>query len=493
MLEPIVISLEKLNLITLLPTGILIVGALLIICLDLAIKSLEKSFYAIIALIFMALSLVSLFGFNGTNEGFFNTMLIDGVSILSSIIILVVSALFLLFALSKETFHEYSMAEYFALYLFMSAGFIFMASTDNLILIFVGLETGSLALYAIIAMHNRLKSIEAALKYFTMGALAAGFFAFSAMIFYGLTGSIEIRAIENVLLDRGMEVSFGIVAASVFLLGALGFKLSLIPFHTWTPDVYEGASDPTAGYMTIVPKIAAFVVVMRVFDVLAEIGISWVDSMLYVIVVITMTLGNIMALVQKDVKRMLAFSSISHAGFLLAAILIGSSQADGAFFLYWIMFAFANIGAFAILWISRHKQPLWDKRYEHPFEKFSGLIKLSPIMALAMALFMFSLAGIPPFSLFWGKLFLISSAVNSGYIILAIIMAINSAIAVYYYLKLIVFMLLKEPIATDNKSYMYNISSPLKFVVAFTLIASILAIFLIDPILQNIGYYLSMR
>lgn len=493
MLEPIVISLEKLNLFTLLPVGILILGALLIICLDIAIKNLNRRFYAILALIFTLLSFVSLLGFNGANKGFFNMMLIDGISILSSLIILAVSALFLLFALSKETFHEYSMAEFFALFLFMNAGFIFMTSTNNLILIFVGLETGSLALYTIIAMHNRLKSIEAALKYFTMGALAAGFFAFGAMIFYGVTGSIEINAIGANLSLRDGSVAFAVVAAFILLLGALGFKLSLIPFHTWTPDVYEGASAPTAGYMSIVPKIAAFVVLMRIFEVLSAVNAPWIDSMLYILTIVTMTLGNIMALIQKDVKRMLAFSSISHAGFLLAAILIGTNQADGAFFLYWIMFALANIGAFGILWISRHKQPLWHKRYEHPFEKFSGLIKLSPIMALTMALFMFSLAGIPPFSLFWGKLFLISSALNGGYIILAIIMAINSAIAVYYYLKLIVFMFLKEPIAKDNSAYMYNISNSLKFVVALTLIGSILAIFLVEPMLQNIAYYLTLR
>lgn len=493
MLEPIVISLEKLNLLTLLPVGILIVGALLIICLDLAIKNLHRSFYAMLALIFTLLSFVSLLGFNGVNEGFFNTVLIDGISILASLIILAVSALFLLFSLSKETFHEHSMAEFFALFLFMNAGFIFMTSSDNLILIFVGLETGSLALYALIAMHNRLKSIEAALKYFTMGALAAGLFAFGAMIFYGITGSIELGAMGTNILTRSGEITFGIVAAFIFLLGALSFKLSLIPFHTWTPDVYEGASAPTAGYMSIVPKIAAFVVVMRVFEMLSEINIAWIDTMLYLLTIVTMTLGNIMALIQKDVKRMLAFSSISHAGFLLAAILIGTNQADGAFFLYWIMFAFANIGAFGILWISRHKQPLWHERYEHPFEKFSGLIKLSPIMALSMALFMFSLAGIPPFSLFWGKLFLISSAVNSGHIILAIIMAVNSAIAIYYYLKLIVYMFLKEPFVSSNNAYMYNLSNPLKFAVAFTLIASVLAIFLVEPLLQNIAYYLSMR
>ncbi|PID48018.1 MAG: NADH-quinone oxidoreductase subunit NuoN [Proteobacteria bacterium] len=489
-LKPIVVDLDALNLLSLLPVGILVAGALAIICFDLISSKLTKGFYTIASFVIFALSFVSLIGYQGSSRGFFNLILIDGIGILASLIIIVVSVFFLFFSMSGKDFHDTSMSEFYALYLFMSAGFMMMCLSDNLILIFVGLETGSLALYTIIAMHNRLKSIEAAIKYFTMGALASGLFAFCALLFYTIGGSVELGQIQSMLIKRDLEPLYGVIAASVFLLASLGFKLSLIPFHTWTPDVYEGSSSQMAGYMSIVPKIASFIVVMRIFEMLSYIGIAWVDVMLYIVAIVTMSLANVMALIQKDVKRMLAFSSISHAGFLLCAIFIGSDYSNHAFFMYWMMFFVANLGAFGVLWIARHKQPLWDERFEHPYEKFSGLIKTSPLTALMMGVFMVSLAGIPPFSLFWGKLFLMGSAVNEGYYTLAVIMALNSAIALYYYLKLVVFMFLKEPIS--NKLVLYNNSVTMKVVIAMACFASIGALFFVDPLMDNIAYYLSM-
>lgn len=485
-------NLDTLNLQSLLPIGILVAGALFIICIDLINKNLKKDFYTIISLVFITLSFFSVAGYEGGSRGFFDMILIDGIAMLSSMIILALSALFLLFSMSKESFHDTSMPEFYALYIFMTAGFMMMGLSDNLVLIFVGLETGSLALYALIAMHNRLKSIEAALKYFTMGALASGFFAFSALLFYAVTSSIELTKIAQMVTTRDLEPLFVIIAASVFLLTALGFKLSLIPFHTWTPDVYEGSSAQIAGYMSIIPKVASFVVIMRVFEVLSYLGIAWVDMMLYLVAIVTMTLGNIMALIQDDVKRMLGFSSISHAGFLLSAILIGSEYANTAFFVYWIMFSIANLGAFAVLWISKNKQPLWDKRYDDTYAKFSGLIKTSPILACVMGVFMVSLAGIPPFSVFWGKLFLMGAAVNEGFFVLAVIMAINSAIALYYYLKLIVFMFLKDPIVKDGSVYMYNASTTLKVIIGIICLASVTSMFFVEPLLKHIDFYLSI-
>jgi NADH-quinone oxidoreductase subunit N len=295
-------------------------------------------------------------------------------------------------------------------------------------------------------LHNRSKSFEAAVKYFTMGALAAGFFAFGAMIFYAITGSVEINKIATILAN-GAYLNIGFVlVAIVFMLAAFGFKLSMVPFHTWTPDVYEGSPAALAGYMSIVPKVAGFVVAMRLFDFLVDTGVVWLQVILYVMVVVTMTASNIWALVQTDVKRMLAYSSISHAGFVMAAILIGSTQANTALFLYWALFSFTNLGAFSMLWVSRQKNLIPGQSSDHPYEKFAGLVKTMPMAAIMMGLFMLSLAGIPPFGLFWGKMYMIGSAVAEGYIVLAVIMALNSAIAAYYYLKLIIFMFMKDPI-----------------------------------------------
>lgn len=493
---PVNVSIESLNLMTLVPMLIPIVGALLIIIVDLFKSEQHKSLYVMLSLLVLGVDFVALmdaagvFQKNGTILGVFDVMLIDGLAILSQFIVVGASMLFIPLALSHKRFHEFSYPEFFALFLFMIAGFQFMVASDNLILIFVGLETASLALYTLIAMHNRDKSFEAAVKYFTMGALAAGFFSFGSMIFYALTGSVEINKIAEVLSANGYEdISFVLVGVA-FMLASFGFKLSMVPFHTWTPDVYEGSSAALAGYMSIVPKIAAFVVVMRFFEFLIHSGVVWLEVILYAAVVITMTMANIWALVQTDIKRMLAYSSISHAGFVMAAILIGTTQSNSALFLYWVLFSFTNLGSFSMLWISRQKNIPAHQQSDHSYDKFAGMIKTSPIAATIMGLFMLSLAGIPPFALFWGKMYMISSAVTGGYTVLALIMALNSAIAGYYYLKLIVYMFMREPIVENNGHvYSANATLPLKTIIGIAAIGTIFAFVAVNYLIELITLF----
>lgn len=495
MLEPITVSLASLNITTLAPMLIAIVGALTILCIDLFKEGLHKSLYVMVSLLFLLLDLGAVIDFgnvflkNGTILGMFDIMLIDGLAILSQIIIVVGSMLFIPLALTSKRFHEYNYPEYFALFLFMIAGFQFMVSSDNLIMIFIGLETASLALYTLIALHNRSKSFEAAIKYFTMGALAAGFFAFGSMILYAITGSVEINQIALALAKDEYENIGYILLGVTFLLAAFGFKLSMVPFHTWTPDVYEGSSAALAGYMSIVPKIAGFVVAMRLFEFLVHSGVVWLQVILYVVVVVTMTASNIWALVQSDVKRMLAYSSISHAGFVMAAILIGSTQSNSGLFLYWALFSFTNLGAFAMLWVNRQKNLIPGQSSDHPYEKFAGMIRTMPMAAVVMALFMLSLAGVPPFALFWGKMYMIGSAVSGGYTVLALIMALNSAIAAYYYLKLIVFMFMKEPTAAYGENYLLNASLSLKTIIGIAAVGTIFAVFAVNPLLKVITLF----
>ncbi len=493
MLEPVNVSLESLNLMTLAPMLIPIVGALLILVVDLFKADQDKSLYVMLSIIFLAMDFGALleasgmFADGGTMMGVFDVMLIDGLAIISQFIIVGASMLFIPLALTHSRFHEFSYPEFFALFLFMISGFQFMVATDNLILIFVGLETASLALYTLIALHNRDKSFEAAVKYFTMGALAAGFYSFGAMVFYALTGSVEINQIASVLEANGYADIGYVLVAVVFMLASFGFKLSLVPFHTWAPDVYEGASASMAGYMSIVPKIAAFIVVMRLFEFMIHSGIVWLETVLYAFIVITMTIANLWALVQTDVKRMLAYSSISHAGFVMAAVLIGTTQANSALLLYWILFAFTNLGSFSMLWIAREKNLGSHQGSDHSYDKFAGLIKTSPVAASIMALFMLSLAGIPPFALFWGKLYMISSAVNGGYTVLALIMALNSAIAGYYYLKLIIYMFMKDPvIGKDGHVYAINSTLSLQTIIGFAAMGTIFAIVFVNPLLEFI-------
>ena len=470
-----------------------IIGALLIITIDIIKGGLHKTLYVGLSLLFLLMDFGALldasgvFAQNGTVMGVFDVMMIDGLAILSQFIIVGASMLFIPLALTHKRFHEFSYPEFFALFLFMIAGFQFMVATDNLILVFVGLETSSLALYTLIAMHNRDKSFEAAVKYFTMGALAAGFYSFGAMIFYALTGSVEINQIASVLTANKFEDMGFVLVAVVFMLASFGFKLSLVPFHTWAPDVYEGASAAMAGFMSIVPKIAAFIVVMRLFEFLVNSGVVWLEIVIYAFVVVTMTAANIWALIQTDVKRMLAYSSVSHAGFVMAAVLIGTTQANSALFLYWALFTFTNLGSFSMLWISRQKHLPAYQSSDHSYDKFAGMIQTAPMAAVIMAVFMLSLAGIPPFALFWGKVYMISSAVNADYKVLALIMALNSAIAGYYYLKLIVYMFMREPIVGSNGHvYVANATLSLKTIIGFAVIGTIFALIAVNPLLEFI-------
>ncbi len=493
MLTPISVAVQSLNLSTLTPILITITGALFVLIIDLFKKDLNKSLYVVISSIFLILAFGSLVDLatqvlkNGTMFGMFDLMKIDGIALISQFIIIGTSLLFIPLALTSKRFHEFSYPEFFSLFLFMIAGFEFMVSTDNLILIFLGLETGSLALYTLIALHNRSKSFEAAVKYFTMGALAAGLFVFGSMVLYALTGSVEIHQIASTLkADHYINLPY-ILVGMIFLFASLGFKVAIVPFHTWAPDVYEGASASMAGYISIVPKIASFVVMMRLFEFLIHSGFVWIQVVLYASVIITMTAANIWALVQTDVKRMLAYSSISHAGFVLSAILIGTTQANSALFLYWILFAFTNLGAFSMLWISRQKNLPAGQSSDHSYEKFSGIIHTSPKTAIVMAIFMLSLAGVPPFALFWGKLYMVSSAITSGYTALAIIMVLNSAIAAYYYIKLIVYMFMKEPLSNvHGKVYTINSSTPLSVVIGIAVVIALFAILVINPLLEFI-------
>nr|WP_315082738.1 NADH-quinone oxidoreductase subunit N [uncultured Campylobacter sp.] len=573
-----------LNLASIAPMAILGGFALLMLAVSLFARTLSYKFYAVITILALALGFGLVFGYNSGIRGLFDVMLVDGIATLSMLIMLAGSIFFIFLSLGARSAHEYHTAEFFVLFLFVLVGYEFMVASESLMMILVGLETGSLALYTLIALHNRARSVEAALKYFIMGALGSGFFAFGAAMFFLSTGSMEISNIAQIAKSSNLQTSVLLFAACSFMIVSIGFKLSLIPFHTWTPDVYEGASSAMAGFMSVVPKIAGFVVAIRLFEALGSIGVQWLNIVLYAVAVATMSLANLMALVQRDVKRMLAFSSVSHAGFVLCAIVIGSTQANAALFTYWILYAVANLGAFAFIWCVRQRRarslnlkfktqsvPLnlnangedegnfisnaklsfsqdyepgatgelnlgangqnlacgeWSvkaseqnskeneqnfkasepgaeatlfgtktcepgaeiceqsskftARFEHPFEKFDGLIRTHPLFALCAAIFMLSLAGIPPFSVFWGKMYLLSAAVNSGYFALAVIMAVNSALALYYYLRLIVRMFLHEPREdAELDGSLDAVSVQIKFAVVLASVACVLAPFLV--------------
>jgi len=496
MIEPISISLESLNLATIAPMSIAIIGALGILLTDIFNKNKHKSLYVILVVQFLIFDLFTLLSFDGEERGLFDIMLVDGISILSQCIIIIGAILFILLSLSKLRFQEFRYAEYFALYLLVIASLQFMVSSDSLILIFVGLEASSLAIYTMIAMHNKMVSIEASIKYFTMGALAAAFFVFGAMIFYATTGSLELNQIALVLSEDGYfsiqnySTYVLILVGFVFMFAAIGFKLSLFPYNIWVPDVYQGSTSAMAGFLSVIPKMAGFVVALRFFEIFIHLNDAIIQTLLYVTVILTITIPNLIALQQKDIKRMLAYSSISNAGLAMAAIVIGTHQATVALFLYWILFTIINFGAFGMLWLNRGKE-YGDYNSPYTFKKFSGLAQISPFTASILGLFFFALTGLPPFALFWGKMYLIGSAVNAGHIALAVIIVLNSVISAYYYLRPVSYMFLRNPEEGSNSKFMQNATTPMKSIIGFIVFLTIISILLIEPLLIMIEYYLA--
>lgn len=485
------LTLASLNIFSIVPIIITLLGALGILVLDLIIPRFYRGTFVSLSAIILALSLASVIFMEGGESGFFGFIIMDGFALVAQIIILTTSILFIFLSLSKNSYREFECAEFYALFLFMIVGYQFMVSSANLIVIFLGLEASSLALYALIALSKNDKSLESALKYFTLGAVGSGFFAFGIVFIYASVGSLELgdlAVFAEYATNTKESNRYFLLLGFIFLLGAVGFKLSFFPFHSWVPDIYEGANPPLAFYMSIATKIAGFIVAIRVFS--AFLGFEFANVVFLIIVALTTTIPNIIALVQSDVQRMLAYSSISQAGFGLACIFVGSVDSINALFLYWILFAFSNLGAFGLLWLSHNKKRTFDLRFDFPYAKFSGLIKTAPLLAIGFAVFMLSLGGIPPFGLFWGKIFVISSAINSGYIALAIILLLNSAIAIYYYMKLIIFMFLKEPLKSEI--YTQNASPASIAVITIAFFVCVGAIAFLGMIMAYLGQYLAI-
>lgn len=489
------IDIDSLNLFAIAPMSLAILGALSIILTDLFAKNKDKSLYAFLVILFLVFDLFTILVNEEKTKAMFDMVLIDGFSILAQIIIIVFAILFTLLSLSRLRFQEFRFAEYYAIYLIIIASFQFMVSSDSLILIFIALETSSLGIYTLIAMHNRSASIEASIKYFTMGSIGSAFFLLASMLLYASTGSLSFEGItlvlsqENFLSKENFSIYILVLSSLVFMLVALGFKLSLFPFHIWVPDVYQGSTSLMAGFLSIVPKMAIFIVALRFFEIFIKLDDDIVYTILYASVVLTMTIPNLIALTQTDVKRMLAYSSIANTGMAMATLVIASHQAIVTLFLYWILFAITNLGAFAMLWTNRGKG---FKNYTSPyhFKHFSGFVKVSPTTALLLGMFLFSLAGLPPFSLFWAKLQLIASAVNKGELALAIIIIINSVIAAFYYLRPVGAMYLKDPDEFTKTNFLENSTSVTKSVVALVAFLSIISILLIEPLLYIIEYFL---
>lgn len=330
--------------------------------------------------------------------------------------------------------------EYYTLILLVSTGMMVMGSATDLIVVFLALETFSLGLYILAGLSRQsLRSNEAAMKYFLLGAFASAFFVYGAAFVYGATGSTRFDLISLALFDGAADLPLLYIGVTMLIAG-FGFKVSLVPFHMWTPDVYQGSPTPVTAFMSIGTKAAAFAAFYRFFAFALPTEQAVWGWALAILAVLTMTLGNLVALRQSSLKRLLAYSSIAHAGYILVGLTTATPAGIDAALYYLITYAFMNMGAFAIV-ILLERQGEMDA----DGSRLKGLSKRHPQLALLMSIFMFSLAGVPPFAGFFAKFFVFAAAVQGGWSWLAAVATLNSAIGAWYYLRIVVDMYFAEP------------------------------------------------
>jgi NADH-quinone oxidoreductase subunit N len=418
----------------------LTVTAILILLLDALSPKGRKSGFSWLALAGLAVAAfqtIGLWGKSGTD--FARMVYIDNFANFFYLVFILGAALTVL--ISRQYLEDYdkNLSEYYALMLFAVVGMMLMAAGAHMIMIFLGLEVMSIAVYVLAGLFREdVRSNEAALKYLILGSFSSAFLLFGMAMLYGAAGGTLF--LDDLPRRLGADPAMQplVLSGIGLLIVGFGFKVASAPFHMWTPDVYEGAPTSVTAFMAVAVKAAAFAAFARVFFLaFPAMKVDW-NMLLWVLAVATMTIGNIAAIAQTNIKRMLAYSSIAHAGYLLVA-LVAANQLGAVSLLYYLLaYTLMNVGAFGVVILVGRKKDSYLNIYD-----YSGLGAQHPVLAASMALFMFALAGIPPTAGFVGKFYIFSAAVKAGYIWLAIIGVMNSLVSVFYYLRITVLMYMK--------------------------------------------------
>ena len=431
----------EIDLVSIAPVLVLTVFAMTVLVLDLYAGK-NKALLVFVSLIGLFFTGLSAFAKSSLPVySFNNSYVVDHLSVFFIVIFTISSALAILLSVDYNRREGIKVGEFYSLILFCTVGMIILASSTDMIMIFLGIEIVSICLYVLAGIRRGdMKSNEAALKYFLLGAFATGFLLYGMTMIYGGTGSTNLLEIAASIKSNDGETSPLMILGMVLLVIGFGFKIASVPFHMWSPDVYEGAPSPVTAFMAVGPKAAALAAFFRVFtEALPDLSGSW-ENMLIVIAVLTMFFGNLGAIVQTNIKRLLAYSSISHVGYLLIAVIVNNSMGGSSLLFYMLTYTFMIFGVFGIIILVGKEG---NENLE--IENYSGLGFKRPILALSMSILMLSLGGLPPFAGFIAKFYIFTAAINEGYITLVIIAVLNSAISFYYYLKIIVFMYMKEP------------------------------------------------
>jgi NADH-quinone oxidoreductase subunit N len=430
-----------------LPELIVALTAMAIIVVDLYLPQSMRRVLGWLSIAGLVASFISVLALHDASKvGFSGSVVLDGFSLFSDGVFLLAGILTLLLSIDYLELEHINYGEYYVLVLGAISGMMLMAAANSLIVIFLALELFSICLYVLAGFERtRGKSQESALKYFLLSAFASAFLLYGMALVYGATGSTMLSAIATALKTGAPGNDPILLAGLALMLVGFAFKMSVVPFHTWTPDVYEGAPTPVTAMMSVGTKLAAFAAFVRLFTLaLPAVHAHWA-SLIWLLAVVTMVVGNVAAVVQTNVKRMLAYSSIAHAGYLLIAVYTArgdGSPSDGvpSLLFYFAVYAFMNIGAFAIVTaLGRSGED------NTTLDDFAGLATRHPWLAGSMALFLFSLASFPPTAGFWAKFYVFQTALQAGHGELAVIGVLCSVVSVYYYLRVVYAMYFRRP------------------------------------------------
>lgn len=438
------------------PELILAVFAALVILVELLPLGAKRAslYLALLGIAASAAMSVSLVGRNETS--FFGTLVVDDFAVFFKLAFLLAAALVVLSAedfLRRQPGVE---GEFYGLMLFTTAGMMLMAGTRELISIYVALELASISLYLLAGLAKKdRKSSEAAIKYMLLGALSSAVLLYGMALLYGLSGTTELAGIAAAL---GQSRSPALLLAMALVLAGFGFKVAAVPFQMWAPDVYEGAPTPVTAFLSVASKAAGFAVLVRVFTVaIPELQPDWV-ALFAVLSALTMTIGNVAAIPQQNIKRMLAYSSIGHAGYLLMGVAAATSLGVSSLLFYLLVYMVTNVAAFTVVIVASRAAP------DDQISGYAGLHRRSPLLSFAMAASLLSLAGLPPMAGFFAKLYLFAAVFQAGLAWLVVVGLLNSAISLYYYAQVVRQMYLVAP--TDERPVRFPAPAFLSLAVA---------------------------
>ena len=443
-------TLPMTDLFNILPELIVVTAACLVLALDPITPASRKDWLAWLSLG----ALVLCFGLTALQMGvrtaaFSDLVIIDPYASFWKLLLYVVTGLTILMSLAYLKTERINLAEYYGFLLLALSGMMVMVSAADLLTIYLGTELMSLSLYVLAGFKRAEgRSLEASAKYFVLGAFSSGILLYGISLLFGIAGSTRLSVISLAVHNRGLDDP-GLLLAMILLVVGFGFKIAAVPFHMWTPDVYEGSPTSVTAFMAVASKAASFGAFMRVFlEGLGGLKANWY-ALFLVICVATLVMGNVVAIVQTSIKRMLAYSSIAHAGYALIGVVVaGQAEADAAVrafgqasvLLYLAVYSFMTLGAFTVAAMLRKGGLEGDE-----IEDYTGLAKRQPVAALLMLVFMVSLAGIPPTAGFIGKLYLFMAAVSAGLAWLAVVALLFAAVSAYYYLRVVMVMYMREP------------------------------------------------